>query len=75
MQPNFNYDQVVKILPLYMQSNFNCDQGTQFPPPAPGLFGYGENHLTPGEIFTYAGSSALNLSESLTTGTAEFLLA
>jgi len=33
----------------YMQPNYNCDQGTQFPPPAPGLFGYGENHLTPGD--------------------------
>jgi len=33
----------------YMQNNFNCDQGTQFPPPAPGLFGYGENHISPGE--------------------------
>jgi len=33
----------------YMQDNLNCDQGTQFPPPAPGLFGYGENHVKPGE--------------------------
>ena len=32
----------------YMQPNYNCDTGTQFPPPAPGLFGYGENVYAPG---------------------------
>ena len=31
-----------------MQPNYNCDQGTQFPSPAPGLFGYGENYISPG---------------------------
>ena len=39
----------------FFQDNLNCDQGTQFPPPAPGLFGYGENHVKPG---TYVESNS-----------------
>lgn len=34
----------------WMENGPGClDSGSQFPPPAPGLLGYGENHLTPGQ--------------------------
>ena len=53
----------------YMQPNYNCDQGTQFPPPAPGLFGYGENHLSPGEAaFKWSLMDEVWIPENLKTG-------
>jgi len=33
----------------YFNDEDDCPNGTQFPPPAPGLQGYGETHVKPGE--------------------------
>ena len=55
-----------------MQPNYNCDQGTQFPPPAPGLFGYGENHLSPGEVVVIVIVVVVVVVDHLSPGQAAF---
>jgi len=39
----------------------SCPQGTQFPPPAPGLFGYGQSHV--GNVYTFFDYSVVDKLE------------